>query len=364
MGLKVEGVSKVYPNTIGGRSLALDNISLEIPTGAFLTLLGPSGCGKSTLLNLIAGLDDPTAGAISLNGRVIFDIGRKIHVPSADRDISMVFQSYAIWPHMTVRENVEFPIKHGVKRIANAEQRQEEVRRAVAKVHLESFIDRSAPLLSGGQQQRVSLARALVQKPSILLLDEPLSNLDATLRESMQKEIRSIVTSEGVTAVYVTHDQREALSMSDVIAVMNEGRIEQIGSPKEIYFEPKNRFVADFIGSSNLVDGIVSAVDGGQQQFAVETRLGRLIVASKGDGPAVGAALTLVLRQQDFAFAPAAGAVNTLQLQVNQRAFFGGQVELICGTAETVLSVYVESRADTGAGSVTVAYAPQHIHYF
>ena len=364
MGLKVEGVSKIYPNTVGGRSLALDSVSLEISTGAFLTLLGPSGCGKSTLLNLIAGLDDPTAGAITLNGRIIFDADRKICVPSPGRDISMVFQSYAIWPHMTVRENVEFPIRHGVKRIANAEQRREEARKAVAKVHLESFIDRAAPLLSGGQQQRVSLARALVQKPSILLLDEPLSNLDAMLRENMQKEIRSIVTSEGVTAVYVTHDQREALSMSDVIAVMNEGRIEQIGNPRDIYFEPKNRFVADFIGSSNLIDGTVAAVDGATGQFAVDTRLGRLVVAGKGAEPGVGSAVTLVLRQQDFAFEPPAGAANTMRFSVAQRAFFGGQVELVCGVDGQTVSVFVDSRADTAAPSVTVSYAPQHIHYF
>ncbi|WP_370154048.1 ABC transporter ATP-binding protein [Ferrovibrio sp.] len=364
MGLKIEGVSKIYPNTIGGRALALDNVSLEIPTGAFLTLLGPSGCGKSTLLNMIAGLDDPTAGSITLNGRTIYDHVRKIQVPSAGRDISMVFQSYAIWPHMTVRENVEFPIHHGVKRITNTQQRREEARKAVAKVHLEALIDRAAPLLSGGQQQRVSLARALVQKPSLLLLDEPLSNLDATLRESMQKEIRSIVTSEGVTAVYVTHDQREALSMSDVIAVMSEGRIEQIGTPREIYFEPNNRFVADFIGSPNLIEATVESVEPASGRFLADTQLGKLLVKSKATAPVQGDAVTLVLRQQDFEFEPPPNTVNAVNLPVDQRAFFGGQVELVCDIGNQMISVYVDSRVDTLAQKVRVSYAPEHIHYF
>lgn len=369
MSLTIASVSKSYPVVIGGRHLALDNISIEVPTGTFLTLLGPSGCGKSTLLNQIAGLDKPTAGRLSVDGRVVFDSERKLFVPPAGRNIAMVFQSYAVWPHMTVRQNVEFPIRYGANRVRDKREMAEQAMSAIAKVKLEALADRPAPLLSGGQQQRVSLARALAQKPSVLLLDEPLSNLDASLREDMQKEIRAIVSSEGVTAVYVTHDQKEALSMSDLIAVMREGTVEQIGTPQEIYQHPKNRFVAEFLGSSNLVCGKVEGVDQRCGQVVVDTPLGKIRAERRPDHEvAPGEEITLVLKQEDLRLAKRGGGEtsdeNVFSLPICDKAFYGNRMEVMCVAAGVPLSIYMNARDVPADDTITVSCAPETIHYF
>ncbi|MGZ3604752.1 MAG: ABC transporter ATP-binding protein, partial [Thermodesulfobacteriota bacterium] len=231
---------------------ALSNVDLTIPANQIFTLLGPSGCGKTTLLRCIVGLEIPDSGEIAIGDKVVWSKDREIFIPPEKRGLSMVFQTYAIWPHMNVFDNVAYPLQ-----LRN--QPKEEIKRKVENtlrfVQLEGFENRPATKLSGGQQQRVALARALAPEPKVILFDEPLSNLDAKLREETRKELRSFLTNLKITAVYVTHDRIEALSLSDSIAVMKEGRIVEIGTPKEIYFGSKQRFVADFVGRTNLIDG-------------------------------------------------------------------------------------------------------------
>lgn len=238
-----------------GEVHAVCDLSLEIEEGEFFTLLGPSGCGKSTTLRCIAGLEIPTSGEISLDGELVYSSARGSVVPVYQRDIGMVFQSYAIWPHMNVFENVAYPLKYGSPNHLTKEEIRKRVSESLSLVHLEGLENRSATLLSGGQQQRVALARALVRSPKLLLLDEPLSNLDAKLREEMRTELRELVHRLGITAIYVTHDQLEALVMSDRIAVMHEGRLVQVSNSHDIYNRPANAFVAGFIGASNFLDG-------------------------------------------------------------------------------------------------------------
>src|SRR5436190_11700372 len=239
-----------------GRVFAVDHVSLEVQEGELFTLLGPSGCGKTTTLRSIAGLEIPDGGTISLGGRVLFSSTTKVKVPANQRGLGMVFQSYAIWPHMNVFENVAFPLKvlpRG-KRPGRSELRAR-VERALAVVKLEQLASRDATALSGGQQQRLALARALVMEPALLLLDEPLSNLDAKLRHLLRFELKRLQRELKITTVYVTHDQSEALALSHEIAVMKDGRIQQIGSPRDIYERPSSAFVADFVGSTNFLDG-------------------------------------------------------------------------------------------------------------
>ena len=235
-----------------GPVAAVGPVSFSVMRGEQLTLLGPSGCGKTTTLRAIAGLERPGAGSIRIDGRAMYDGARGINVPAEQRGLSMVFQSYAIWPHMTVFENVAYGLR--VRRIGAAELR-EKVRHALDLVQMAAYADRHASQLSGGQQQRVALARACAFSPTVLLFDEPLSNLDAKLRGDMRIELRELQHRLGVTSVYVTHDLEEALAMSDRIVVMRAGHIEQSGTPAEIYETPRTAFVADFVGSANVIRG-------------------------------------------------------------------------------------------------------------
>jgi putative spermidine/putrescine transport system ATP-binding protein len=235
-----------------GDVVAVDDVDLDIPVGEFFAMLGPSGSGKTTMLRLIAGFEMPTGGTIELDGR---DVSND---PPFDRDVNTVFQDYALFPHMDVTKNVEYGLR--VKKVAKAE-RAERVRAALASVRLEAMADRKPHQLSGGQRQRVALARALVNRPKVLLLDEPLGALDLKLREQMQVELKELQREVGITFIFVTHDQGEALSMSDRVAVFNLGRVEQVGSPREVYEHPATEFVAGFVGTANLVsdgDGLVT----------------------------------------------------------------------------------------------------------
>ncbi len=253
--LRVERLTKIFENSTDQIAGGIRDANFALAPGTFFTMLGPSGCGKTTTLRCIAGLETPDAGVISVDGRALFDGETKVNVPVEQRAVGMVFQSYAIWPHMTVAENVAFPLtvmKH--RRYARAEI-EAAVAKALAVVDLDGFQDRPAPRLSGGQQQRVALARAIVHEPRLLLLDEPLSNLDAQLRDEMRSELKRLQSKIGITTVYVTHDQSEALALSDQIAVIDQGRIRQIGSPQDIYFRPANPFVARFVGATNLLAG-------------------------------------------------------------------------------------------------------------
>ena len=261
--LSVEGLFTEYPGLRGEVVKAAQDVSFTVPEGRLFTLLGPSGCGKTTTLRSIAGLERPRAGEISVNDRVVYSSSKGVFVSPNRRGFGMVFQSYAIWPHMNVFENAAFPLQVGVRRAGAAKRTRQQIRDKVmvvlTAVQLDHLAGREATTLSGGQQQRLALARALVMEPALLLLDEPLSNLDAKLREKMRFELKRLQRDLKITTVYVTHDQSEALALSHQIAVMNEGRIQQIGTPREIYEGPANQFVADFVGNTNFIEGIVVA---------------------------------------------------------------------------------------------------------
>ncbi len=248
--MKLAGVRLVDLVKKFGNVVAVNHVSLDIKDGEFMTLLGPSGCGKTTTLRMIAGLEVPTEGEIYIGDRLVSSPSKGVFVPPEQRNIGMVFQNYAVWPHMTVFDNVAYPLK--IRKVPKEEMR-ERVMRALEMVRLKGFENRYPHQLSGGQQQRVALARALVMEPEVMLLDEPLSNLDAKLREEMRFEIKELQKKLGVTIVYVTHDQAEAMAMSDRIAVMESGVVHQVGSPWEIYKRPADAFVAGFIGLANFL---------------------------------------------------------------------------------------------------------------
>src|SRR5436190_2987845 len=271
--LRVEDLRMRY-RTDQGELEAVRGLSLNVERGQFSTLLGPSGCGKTSTLRCIAGLETPSSGSIEIDSHVVYASASRTFVPPHRRNIGMVFQSYAIWPHMTVFDNVAFPLVHGVRKHPRQVVR-EKVMRALSLVQLDSLASRPAPMLSGGQQQRVALARAVASEPAVLLLDEPLSNLDAKLREDMRHEIKTLVRRLGTTTLYVTHDQLEALSMSDRVALVNEGNIVQEGAPRDVYLRPADSFAANFLGRTNLLEGRVTDAALG----TVETRWGTLRVA-------------------------------------------------------------------------------------
>jgi iron(III) transport system ATP-binding protein len=268
--LKVQDLRLSYRTSEGGVD-AVRGLSLHVERGQFYTLLGPSGCGKTSTLRCIAGLETPTSGSIEIDSTVVYASASRTVVPPHKRNIGMVFQSYAIWPHMTVFDNVAFPLVHGAhkqpRRIV-----EDKVMRALALVQLDRLATRPAPMLSGGQQQRVALARAIASEPAVLLLDEPLSNLDAKLREDMRHEIKTLVRRLETTTLYVTHDQLEALSMSDRVALINDGVIVQEGAPRDVYLRPADAFAANFLGRTNLLEGRVLDAAAG----TVETRWGVL----------------------------------------------------------------------------------------
>ncbi len=253
--LRVESLTKNYL-TDTGIVEAVKGVSFQLQPGEFYTLLGPSGCGKTTTLRCVAGLEEPNGGEIYLGDRVVFSDAQRINEPSHKRDVGMVFQSYAIWPHMNVFDNVAFPLTYGRRRVTKREIRKR-VMSSLELVQMGGMESRPAPLLSGGQQQRVALARALVYEPKMLLLDEPLSNLDAKLRTEMRLELKALVERLGLSTLYVTHDQIEALSMSDRIGVMHGGSIIQEGTAREIYLSPRSQFIATFIGNINVFTGQV-----------------------------------------------------------------------------------------------------------
>ncbi|HTY66547.1 MAG TPA: ABC transporter ATP-binding protein [Alphaproteobacteria bacterium] len=295
--LRVDSLTKIYGNgstEAGG----VRGASFGAGAGEFLTLLGPSGCGKTTSLRCIAGLEEPSGGEIEINGRVVYSGARHIRVPTAARDVAMVFQSYAIWPHMTVYENVAFPLE--ARRLGNAEIRRR-VESVLAMVGLSGMADRPAPFLSGGQQQRVALARAVIKDAPVLLLDEPLSNLDAKLREEMRAELRDLQRRIGTTAVYVTHDQEEALALSDRIVIMHAGSVVETGTPRQLYFAPRTSFAARFIGQADLWPCRIAGR--GEDVITVEAPWG--VVHSRCFPDDLGAALSLMIRPEHVEIAPA-----------------------------------------------------------
>jgi ABC-type Fe3+/spermidine/putrescine transport system ATPase subunit len=304
-----------------GSVAAVRGATFTVGAGEHLTLLGPSGCGKTTTLRAIAGLEQPASGEIRIDGAVVFGTAPRVHVPPEKRGLSMVFQSYAIWPHMTVFDNVAYGLR--VRRAAAGEI-AERVRWALELVQMGDLAARSASKLSGGQQQRVALARAFVFSPSVLLFDEPLSNLDAKLRAEMRIELKELQRRLGITSVYVTHDLEEALAISDRIVVMRDGLIEQIGTPAEIYDLPRNTFVADFVGSANLIRGRHRPDLEGGGLVALETAGGRIVHGSPC-GRRVGREALLSVRTVHLKLSPErpAGERNVWPTRIRRRVFQG-----------------------------------------
>ncbi|MFB7845135.1 ABC transporter ATP-binding protein [Microbacterium sp. NPDC056052] len=287
-GVEISGVTKFY-----GEAIAVDRLSLSIRPGEFLSLLGPSGCGKTTTLRMIAGFEHPDEGDIRLSGRSVLGL------PPHKREVNTVFQAYALFPHMTVAENVAYGLQQ--RKVPKAEQR-ERVAEALDMVQLRRFADRKPTQLSGGQQQRIALSRALINRPSVLLLDEPLAALDRQLREEMQLELKLLQARLGTTFVFVTHDQSEALSMSDRIAVMRAGRIEQLAAPADVYAEPASAYVASFIGQQNFLHGTALGGD------AVDTHAGTVHGRWGGERTAPGSAVVASIRPEFVRLAPAGTA--------------------------------------------------------
>ena len=287
--ISIRGLEKTFPSD-RGLVRAVNKIDLDVAENEFVVLLGPSGCGKTTTLRCVAGLEQPDGGTIEIAGELVNSVESGDFVPPEGRNIGMVFQSYAVWPHLNVYQNVALPLTDGRQRLPK-NQVQERVMESLSMVQLDSLETRPVTDLSGGQQQRVALARAIVTKPMVLLMDEPLSNLDARLREEMRLELKKIATSAGVTSLYVTHDQAEALSLGDKICVMNEGEIQQVGTPEDVYSKPSDYFVAEFVGEMNFVRGKVTGP--GQ----VDSPLG-LISLELPPSCQVGGDVTLAIRPQ------------------------------------------------------------------
>jgi iron(III) transport system ATP-binding protein len=313
------------------RVFAVNDVSFTVEPGELFTLLGPSGCGKSTTLRSIAGLEQPDSGIVSVGDTVLFAAGasakKRVNVPANKRGLGMVFQSYAIWPHMTVFENVAFPLRvRARKQRPSKREITERVERVLETMELLQYADRHATKLSGGQQQRLALARAIVVEPSLLLLDEPLSNLDAKLRESLRFELKRLQRELGITSIYVTHDQIEALSLSSNIAVMRAGEVVQLGKPRDIYENPQNKFVAEFIGTSNFIDGTVKARTG--ERYVVETLDGRLTLDASLDVPP-GTEVVVSIRPEAVMLTTERplDAVNMWEGNVTTRAFLGDAVD-------------------------------------
>lgn len=335
---------------------AVDDVSFTIAAGEIVVLLGPSGCGKTTTLRCVAGLEHPTDGEISLAGEPISAPARGILMPPRLRNIGMVFQSYAVWPHMTVRENVAYPLKS--RGLARADQ-DRRIADALALVDLGGYADRPVTQLSGGQMQRVALARSMVYEPRLLLLDEPLSNLDAQLRLRLRDDLRRIVKKAGLTALYVTHDQTEAVVLGDRIGVMRDGKLLQMASPEEVYNRPADLFVAAFTGASNFIPGQVIARDG--EFGAVRTADGATLRAWMPQGVVPGANVQVAVRPENIRFTEAAGSENRVTAKVTALRYLGMQTSYDLSVfGATIEGIEVGTAARYPVGSeVTVALPPE-----
>ncbi len=342
--VRLERVTKRF-----GDVVAVDDLSLEIEHGSFFALLGPSGCGKTTTLRMIGGFEQPTAGRIYLGDRDV------VGLPPYRRDVNTVFQSYALFPHLSVAENVAFGLRRkGVKgKVVSGR-----VSSILEKVGLGGFEQRKPKQLSGGQQQRVALARALVNSPRVLLLDEPLGALDLKLRKQMQLELKAIQHEFGITFVHVTHDQEEAMTMADRIAVMSGGRIQQLGTPSDLYEQPATAFVAGFLGVSNLLDGTAVGDDLVRLDRGGEVRVARAALAGRSGRVAVG------VRPEKISLG--SGEANRLEGRVRERAYLGVAIQYIVDTDHGPLHVYVQNRSRDGLGHdpgerIAVSFSPDDV---
>lgn len=352
--VQFKGILKRY-----GKVTAVEKMDFDIEEGSLVTLLGPSGCGKTTLLRMVAGLEEPTEGDIFIKGERIND------TPIHKRNLGMIFQNYALFPHKTIFDNVAFGLKY--RKVSQVEIK-EKVMRALEMVRLPGVEKRMPSQLSGGQQQRIAMARAIVIEPDVLLMDEPLSALDENLREEMRREVDNLQQMLGVTTIFVTHDQREALSMSDKILVMKTGRKQQEGGPEAVYNEPANHFVADFLGHSNFIGGDVVDVDTDTVQVRIET--GNVLFAENKGGFAKGDAVEMIVRAQRFDAFPkaefeAVEGLNHFEGRIKDRSYMGGEVSYFIelgGDREIHIISMMRTRLYEIGEMVSVQVAPHHCH--
>ena len=351
--IHIKSLRKSY-RTRYGLVDALRGIDLVVAEKEFFVLLGPSGCGKTTTLRCVAGLEKPDDGEIEISGSVVSSPSRRLHIPTEKRDIGMVFQSYAIWPHMSVFQNVAFPLIKGRKQIPR-QMVPEKVSRALSLVKLEGLANRPATDLSGGQQQRVAMARAVVTEPRILLMDEPLSNLDARLRDEMRLELKKITKAIGVTTLYVTHDQAEALSLGDRVCVMHEGEILQIGTPQEVYSRPQTLMVAQFVGEMNLIKGTVASPS------LVDSPLGRLSCLLP-PGREIGSEVTLAIRPEHLSVANNLDqGSNTVAGKIIGKNYLGDAALLEVEACGVCLRVKLPGDSNSTVGQqVRIVLSPDH----
>lgn len=336
-GIEVDRLCKYFVDDRGNKVKAVDDVNLSVPQGEFLVLLGPSGCGKTTLLRCLAGLETPDKGIIRLSGRTVFDGG---HADlAADRGVGMVFQSYALWPHMTVEQNIAYPLLNLPKAVRpSKDEVRVRVHELLSLMQLEEHAQRRPSQLSGGQQQRVALARAIAAGNRVVLFDEPLSNIDAKVRETLRLELRTMQRKIGFTAVYVTHDQTEAMELADRIAVMRDGKVVQIGSPEDIYQRPETRYVADFVGTSNLIPGKPTAH---KDRAVMETPLGPISVSSLPDGNGPFVVATRAHSWWIRAAQPDSH-INCWRGKVISRAYFGWYTEFVVQIDESRVRIWDE----------------------
>ena len=348
--LNVKALYTQYPNDKGEIVKAAQNVSFEGPEGKLFTLLGPSGCGKTTTLRSIAGLERPRSGEISVDGVAVYSSEKGIFLAPNKRNFGMVFQSYAIWPHMNVFQNAAFPLQVGARKYGKKEI-AEKVMRVLTAVGLDQYADREATKMSGGQQQRLALARALVMEPKLLLLDEPLSNLDAKLRERMRFELKRMQRELGLTTVYVTHDQGEALALSHEIAVMSAGHVVQIGSPRDIYERPRNKFVADFVGLTNFLDATVVAADAAHDDgYRVNSCIGPLSVTSM-DQFAKGDEVLVSVRPEDIElYEQRPEGPNVIEGKVDFKVFLGEYMDyqIMIGERQVLARIHPSFKSPVG----------------
>lgn len=364
-GVAIKGLEKRF-----GDSLAVKGIDLTIKQGEFVTLLGPSGCGKTTTLRCLAGLEVPTGGQLEIGERTVFSTRDGVYVPPERRGIGMVFQSYALWPHMTVRSTVAYPLK--LMKVPRAEA-DRTVAEILDRVALSTRAGDAAVSLSGGQQQRVALARAMVNKPAVILFDEPLSNLDVKLRNSMRSQIRELHDELGTTSVYVTHDQEEAIALADRVVVMNEGRIEQVGTPREVYTRPNNAFVADFMGFQNVLPARVVSVADDEAVVELQGIPGARLVVDEADAPGVDDSLLIAFRASHVEVRALRGEAEapqgTIAGRIRYATYLGSALRLLVDTGDRVVRAQIDERDfgrfgpdDLAPGrSVALLVSPQHI---
>jgi iron(III) transport system ATP-binding protein len=347
--VRVAGLTRAF-----GQSAAVDRIDFEVPAGSLVTLLGPSGCGKTTTLRLIAGLERPDAGEVWVGGELLTSAARGVYVGPDKRRMGMVFQTYAIWPHMTVFENIAFPLR---ARRLPAVEIDARVTAILETLGLAGLGDRPGPLLSGGQQQRVALGRALVGDPDVLLLDEPFSNLDARLREEMRAELKDIQARAGITTIFVTHDQAEAMILSDRVLVMEAGRIAQDGTPREIYASPRTRFVMDFLGQVDHVGARVSRAPGGALVARLDGLDGAAVVLGDAGDWREGDAAVLAFRSADVTLCPDAGDGRWPGVVVSA-VYLGDRVEYVIEVGASRVRASGHADGALGKGDLVQLHVP------